>query len=182
MEQLTQAQAEEQCRALMLQRNQAIQAADALYQETIQSLYHAHIVATQRLGNEIIRLKSEICRTRAEMSEVWSEVWNAHKDDEKEPVMGTVVNPFKLKIGELSAQLQACIHERKQLTEEYHHRRSMAGYSREKTNRDMKLWYQAESTKIMQNVCTRKAEYWRKKYEELKAQMPEDEQKEEGNC
>jgi len=57
-----------------------------------------------------------------------------------------------------------------------------ASIDERKLKLDMKLWYQAESTKIMQNVCTRKAEYWRKKYEELKAQMPEDEQKEEGNC
>lgn len=168
MEQLTQQQAEEQCRLLRLKRNSDTQEADAIYQKTIQTLFDTYTEESKRLDREIIRLKSEVTKQRSEMAEVWKK---AMSDDTSNRAMGVVVAPYKERIAQLSLDIDVIKSEKKYLTQHYEHNRRVAVGIRDAALRNAQEAYHTDRMAVMENVVTKQPNYWREKYEALKKQM-----------
>lgn len=155
MSNLTQVQAEEQCRILRLKRNAKVQEADRSYREEISRLFREFQEAVKKMDEEIIHLKSQIAQVRYDMNVAWDNHYNLHKDDEKEPVMGIIVNPFKLKISELQLQMEAIINTKNHLRDCYKHNRALAAHNRECINRDAEDEYINARTLVMEQVVSR---------------------------
>lgn len=155
MSNLTQVQAEEQCRILRLKRNAKVQEADRDYRKEIDRLFSEFSAEVEKLDDEIIRLKAEIAQVRYDMNVAWDKHYNLHKDDEKEPVMGIIVNPFKLKISELQLQMETIINSKNHLRELYKHNRALAAHNRECINRDAEDEYINARTLVMEQVVSR---------------------------
>ena len=152
MEVLTQCQAEEQCRLLRLKRNAKVQEADRIYRKTLDTLFETFTEEVKRLDAEIIRLKKEIAQEHCKMNEAWEQHWNLHKDDEEKPVMGVVINPFKMHISELQVTMEQFINDRKHARELYSHNRRIASNIKESANRDAEEEYLNERSAIMAKV------------------------------
>lgn len=168
MERLTQQQAEEKCRLLRLKRNSDTQQADAIYQKTIQTLFDTYTEENKRLDSEIIRLKSEVAKQRSEMAEAWKK---AMFDDIANRAMGIVVAPYKERIAQLSLDIDVIKSERKYLTQHYEHNRRVAVGIRDAALRNAQEAFHTERMQVMENVITKQPNYWREKYEALKAEM-----------
>lgn len=168
MEQLTQQQAEEKCRLLRLKRNSDTQQADAIYQKTIQTLFDTYTEESKRLDSEIIRLKSEVAKQRSEMAEAWKK---AMSDDIANRAMGIVVAPYKERIAQLSLDIDVIKSEKKYLTQHYEHNRRVAVGIRDAALRNAQETYHTDRMLVMENVITKQPNYWREKYEALKAEM-----------
>lgn len=152
MKALTQGQAEEQCRQLRLKRNAKVQKADRIYRKTLDTLFETFTEEVKRLDAEIIRLKKEIAQEHCKMNEAWDKHWNEHKDDTEKPVMGVVVNPFKMRISELQVSMEQFINDRKHARELYSHNRRIASNIKESANRDAEEEYLNERSAIMAQV------------------------------
>ena len=152
MKALTQGQAEEQCRQLRLKRNAKVQEADRIYRKTLDTLFETFTEEVKRLDAEIIRLKKEIAQEHCKMNEAWEQYWNLHKDDEEKPVMGVVINPFKMRISELQVTMEQFINDRKYTRELYSHNRRIASNIKESANRDAEEEYLNECAIIMAQV------------------------------
>lgn len=168
MKRLTQQQAEEQCRLLRLKRNADTQEADAIYQQTIQTLFDAYTEESKRLDSEIIRLKSEVTKQRGEMAEAWKK---AMSDAIANRAMGIVVAPYKERIAQLSLDIDVIKSEKKYLTQHYEHNRRVAVGIRDAALREAQEAYHIDRMQVMENVVTKQPDYWREKYEALKAEM-----------
>lgn len=168
MKRLTQQQAEEQCRLLRLKRNADTQQADAIYQQTIQTLFDTYTEESKRLDSEIIRLKSEVAKHRSEMAEAWKK---AMYDDIANRAMGIVVAPYKERIAQLSLDIEVIKSERKYLVRQYEHNRRVAVGIRDTALRNAQEAYHTDRMLVMENVTTKQPDYWREKYEALKKQM-----------
>lgn len=168
MEQLTQQQAEEKCRLLRLKRNSDTQQADAIYQKTIQTLFDTYTEESKRLDSEIIRLKSEVAKQRSEMAEAWKK---AMSDNIANRAMGIVVAPYKERIAQLSLDIDVIKSERKYLAQHYEHNKRVAVGIRDAALRNAQEAYHTERMLVMENVITKQPNYWREKYEALKAEM-----------
>lgn len=155
MSNLTQVQAEEQCRILRLKRNAKVQEANRSYREEISRLFREFQEAVKKMDEEIIHLKSQIAQVRYDMNVAWDNHYNLHKDDEKELVMGIIVNPFKLKISELQLQMEAIINTKNHLRDCYKHNRALAAHNLECINRDAEDEYINARTLVMEQVVSR---------------------------
>lgn len=152
MKTLIQGQAEEQCRQLRLKRNSKVQEADRIYRKTLDTLFETFTEEVKRLDAEIIRLKKEIAQEHCKMNEAWESHWNLHKDDDEKPVMGVVINPFKMRISELQVIMEQHINDRKHTRELYSHNRRIASNIKESANRDAEEEYLNERAVIMAQV------------------------------
>lgn len=152
MRTLTQGQAEEQCRQLRLKRNAKVQEADRIYRKTLDTLFETFTEEVKRLDELIIDLKKQIAQEHCKMNEAWDKHWNEHKDDAEKPVMGVVINPFKMRISELQVTMEQYINDRQHLREQYRHNRRIASNVKECSNREAEEEYLNERAIIMAKV------------------------------
>ena len=61
--------------------------------------------------------------------------------------------------------------EKKYLTQHYEHNRRVAVGIRDAALRDAQEAYHTDRMQVMENVITKQPNYWREKYEALKAEM-----------
>ena len=97
-------------------------------------------------------MKKEIAQEHCKMNEAWEQHWHLHKDDEEKPVMGVVINPFKMRISELQVTMEQYINDRKHARELYSHNRRIASNIKESAIRDAEEEYLNERSAIMAQV------------------------------
>ena len=169
-ERITQVQAEEQCRLLRLKRNAATQQADTVYQKTMQSLFDNYTEELKRLDEKIVHYRSKITTLRTEMAEAWDKAVSEGKDEVRGS-MGILMAPFKEKINTYQTKLESVRNERKYLSEHYAHNKRVAAVVRDAALREAQEAYHSDRMLVMAKVETKQPEYWREKYEELKAKL-----------
>ena len=167
---LTQVQAEEQCRLLRMKRNAATQQADTVYQKTMQSLFDNYTEELKRLDERIVTYRYKITTLRTEMAEAWDKAVSEGKDEVRGS-MGILMAPFKEKINTYQTKLESVRNERKYLSEHYAHNKRVAVGVRDAAQSEASEAFQSERMLIMSKVATKQPEYWKKKYEELKASI-----------
>ena len=167
---LTQVQAEEQCRVLRLKRNADTQQADTVYQKTMQSLFDTYTEELKRLDEKIVTYRSKIATLRTEMAEAWDKAIREGKD-EKRGAMGILMAPYKEKINTYQTKLESVRNERKYLTEHYAHNKRVAVGVRDTALREAQEAYHSDRMLVMAQVAEKQPDYWKQKYEELKASL-----------
>ena len=167
---LTQVQAEEQCRLLRMKRNAATQQADTVYQKTMQSLFDNYTEELKRLDERIVTYRYKITTLRTEMAEAWDKAVSEGKDEVRGS-MGILMAPFKEKINTYQTKLESVRNERKYLSEHYAHNKRVAASVRDASQREASEAFQSERMLIMAKVATKQPDYWKQKYEELKASL-----------
>ena len=169
-ERITQVQAEEQCRLLRMKRNAATQQADTVYQKTMQSLFDNYTEELKRLDEKIVTYRYKITTLRTEMAEAWDKAVSEGKDEVRGS-MGILMAPYKEKINTYQTKLESVRNERKYLSEHYAHNKRVAVGVRDAALREAQESYHSDRMLVMAKVATKQPEYWREKYEELKAKL-----------
>ena len=167
---LTQVQAEEQCRLLRMKRNAATQQADTVYQKTMQSLFDNYTEELKRLDERIVTYRYKITTLRTEMAEAWDKAVSEGKDEVR-GAMGILMAPFKEKINTYQTKLESVRNERKSLSEHYAHNKRVAVGVRDAALREAQEAYHSDRMLVMEQVAEKQPDYWKQKYEELKASL-----------
>ena len=170
MKALTQGQAEEQCRQLRLKRNAKVQEADRIYRKTLDTLFETFTEEVKRLDEKIVTYRYKITTLRTEMAEAWDKSASEGKNEIR-GAMGIITSPFKEKINTYQTKLESVRNERKYLSEHYAHNKRVAASVRDAAQREASEAFQSERMLIMAKVATKQPDYWKQKYEELKASL-----------
>jgi hypothetical protein len=104
------------------------------------------------------------------MAEAWDKAVSEGKNEVRGS-MGILMAPYKEKINSYQTKLESVRNERKYLSEHYAHNKRVAVGIRDAALREAQEAYHSDRMLVMAKVATKQPEYWREKYEELKAKL-----------